>query len=239
MPAEDSNQGSVFDQIRSHHGRAVDQEVRKLRWRFTTLRNDYRALIDAHDSDVDFDSEREQQLQSQGYVFEVERLLHHYLSGLFSLTSQQEQLQNSIGSSYRSELGQVRGNYFAEETSLTVLGMRHYVQHENILPLKPRVSKLEQTSSLILMVEDLHRQGDDQDFDSHFGHIDKPYLDPVEWIIADWIHVEKFFENTISVIEEKSSDEISEVDRLRDEADSLYGELAQHFQEIHRENDYE
>lgn len=81
-------------------------------------------------------SERSQQLATQGYVFEVERRLHHYLSGLYTLVQQQLTLQDGVGQSFKKGLQDVLSEYMAKESSRTVLGLRHYVQHENVLPLQ-------------------------------------------------------------------------------------------------------
>ncbi|WP_336036646.1 hypothetical protein [Halobacterium yunchengense] len=228
VPDEDSVE-TIFDRIREHHGRRVEEQVQKLRWRFTTLESDFKDLIAIHEMDVPPATELGDQLRSQGYVFEFERRLHHYLSGLFSLVEQQKSLQDGVGENYRGELGEVRGDYLRLESSLTTLGLRHYIQHENVLPLQPKISKLDNSASLVIYVDDLHRSGEDRDFDTHFGHIDKPYFEPVELIQEDWPNVEEFFEDTIDTIETRTEEDRSELQQLREQADELYKRLAEDY----------
>ncbi|WP_363463661.1 hypothetical protein [Halogeometricum borinquense] len=232
MPSDGSGRKSVFEKIREHHGRMVDKESRKFRWRFTTLRNDFTELKEIHQLELPRATERGEQLETQGYVFEVERKLFHYLSGLYTLIEQQKALQNGIGDSFRGELGEVRGEYLGSETARTIMGLRHFVQHENVLPLQVRTSKLDQSSSLVLLVDDLHRQGEDRDFESHFGHIDGAYFDPLEWIEKDWPNVETFFSDSIEVIEEQTKEEREELNKLNKEVDALYDRVSQDLREL-------
>jgi hypothetical protein len=226
---------SVFERIRTHEARDVLDERLKFRWRYTTLQNDYQDLREIHEADIPSATERSQQLETQGYVFEVERRLHHYLSGLYTLMQQQLTLQNGVAQSYRQDLQDVKSEYMGKESSRTVLGLRHYVQHENVLPLQAKISKLERTSSLVIMVEDLHREDDDRDFEQHFGHIERPYLYPVEWVMEDWPNVQQFFEDTIEVMERQSREEIEDLQELNEEVDKLYEELAEDFRRLHND----
>ncbi|WP_156184213.1 hypothetical protein [Halostagnicola sp. A56] len=84
MTSEDER-GSIFERIQGHEARGVIDERQKFRWRHTTLLNDYHDLKDIHRQEISHATERTQQLETQGYVFEVERRLHHYLSGLYTV----------------------------------------------------------------------------------------------------------------------------------------------------------
>jgi hypothetical protein len=234
MTSEDERE-TIFERIRGHEARDVIDERQKFRWRHTTLLNDFRDLTDIHELDIPHATERTQQLETQGYVFEVERRLHHYLSGLYTLLQQQRTLQNGVGQSFGEDLQQVKNEYMGKESSRTVLGLRHYVQHENVLPLQARTSKLEQSKSLVVMVDDLHREDDDRDFEQHFGHITKPYFDPAEWVIDNRPDVEQFFEDTIEVMEQQAEEEIDELAQLSEEVDELYEQLAEDYRELQEE----
>lgn len=234
MASEDARE-PIFERIREHEARGVIEERQKFRWRHTTLLNDLNDLKEIHELDIPHATERTQQLETQGYVFEVERRLHHYLSGLYTLLQQQRTLQNGVGQSFGEDLQQVKNEYMRKESSRTVLGLRHYAQHENVLPLQARTSKLEQSKSLVVMVDDLHREDDDRDFEQHFGHIAKPYFDPVEWAIDNWSDVEQFFEDTIEVMERQAEEEIDELEQLSEEADELYEQLAEDYRELQEE----
>lgn len=232
MTSEEGARKTVFDKIRDHYGREIAEETEKFRWRYTTLQNDFQDLLGIRDSDIPAASERSQQLQNQGYVFEVERRLHHYLSGLYTLVQQQQTLQTGVGQSFREDLHQVENDYRRLESSRAILGLRHFVQHENVLPLQVRISKLDNTSSLVVMLDDLHRQDGDRDFGSHFGHIDGAYFDPVNKIEEDWENVEVFYEETIQVINKQTQEERGELQRLNEEVDSLYEKLAEDYREL-------
>ena len=234
MTSEDERE-PIFERIRGHEARDVIDERQKFRWRHTTLLNDLHDLKDIHELDIPHATERTQQLETQGYVFEVERRLHHYLSGLYTLLQQQRTLQNGVGQSFGEDLQQVKNEYMRKESSRTVLGLRHYAQHENVLPLQARTSKLERSKSLVVMVDDLHREDDDRDFEQHFGHIAKPYFDPVEWAIDNWSDVEQFFGDTIEVMEQQAEEEIDELEQLSEEVDELYEELAEDYRELQEE----
>ncbi|MDS0474591.1 hypothetical protein [Natrinema sp. 1APR25-10V2] len=231
-PSAMPNGETVFDKVRNHEGREILDEKLKFIWRFRTLSNDYKDLREISEADVPHATERAQQLETQGYVFEVERRLHHYLSGLYTLHQQQLTLQNGVGKSFRQDLQDVKDEYLSKKISRTVIGLRHYVQHENTLPLQARVSRLEDSASLVIMVDDLHRKDADRDFEQHFGHIEKPYLDPVEWILNDWPNVERFFKNTLEVMEEQTQEEMEELHTFREEIDELYEEVADKYRRL-------
>ena len=226
---------SVFDKIRQHHGREVMEEARKFQWRFTTLQTDYEVLHQIKEMDIPPATERTQQLRTQGYVFEFERRLHHYLSGLYTLVQQQETLQSGIGESYEDELSEIEGDYRSLETSRTVLGLRHYVQHENVLPLQVRTSEIDKSSSLVILLRDLHREGRD-DFEAHFGHVEGQYLDPIEWVERDWSNVEDFYRQTLHVIQNQNEEEMEELQKLNQEVDELYDEIREDYLELHNED---
>ncbi|ELY80056.1 hypothetical protein [Natrinema gari] len=234
MTSEDERE-PIFERIRGHEARDVIDERQKFRWRHTTLLNDFHDLQDIHELDTPHATERTQQLETQGYVFEVERRLHHYLSGLYTLLQQQRTLQNGVGQSFGEDLQEVKNEYMRKESSRAVLGLRHYAQHENVLPLQARTSKLERSKSLVVMVDDLHREDDDRDFEQHFGHITKPYFDPSEWVIDNWPDVEQFFEDTIEVMEQQAEEEIDELAQLSEEVDELYEQLAEDYRELQEE----
>lgn len=216
---------TVFDKIRSHQGRTTISEVLKFRWRYTTLKNDYKEIDGIYPLEIPHSTDRSQQLETQGYVFEVERRLHHYLSGLFTLQQQQITLQNSVGESFRQQLQEIKNGYMSREDSRVILGLRHYVQHENVLPLKSRTSKLDQTRSLVIPVENLHRSDDDRNFEDHFGHIEEPYFDPVNLIIENRSAVIQFYESTLDTIEQQKEEEIQEVHEMEREAEELFEEI--------------
>jgi chromosome segregation ATPase len=234
MTAEDERE-TIFERIRGHDARDVIDERQKYRWRHTTLLNDFHDLKEIHELDIPHTTERTQQLETQGYVFEVERRLHHYLSGLYTLLQQQRTLQNGVGQSFREDLQQVKSEYMRKESSRTVLGLRHYAQHENVLPLQARTSKLERSKSLVVMVDELHREDDDRDFQQHFGHIVKPYFDPTEWVIDNWPDVEQLFEDTIEVMEQQAEEEIEELEQLSEEVDELYEQVAEDYRDLQEE----
>ncbi len=226
---------TVFDKVRNHDGRDIIDEKLKFIWRYETLSNDFKDLQEISEMDVPHTTERSQQLATQGYVFEVERRLHHYLSGLYTLLQQQRTLQNGVGQSFREDLQDIKSEYMGKESSRTVLGLRHYVQHENVLPLQAKVSKLDGSTALVIMVDDLHRTDDDRDFEQHFGHIEKPYLNPIEWVSKDWPNVEQFFEDTLEVMEEETREEMEELHKFQEEIDELYERVAEDYRELKQE----
>ncbi|MGQ5516000.1 hypothetical protein [Halococcus saccharolyticus] len=224
MPSGDEHE-NIFEKMRNHEARDIINESLKFRWRHTTLTSDYEDLKHIHEQDVQHTTERTEQLELQGYVFEVERRLHHYLSGLYTLLQQQLTLQNGVGQSFGDDLQNVKNEYMGKESSRTVLGLRHYVQHENVLRLHAQSSRLSRSRSLVVLVDELHREGEDRDFDQHFGHIEKPYFDPVEWVIKNRSDVEEFFEDTIDIMEKRNEEELGELHQLGERADELHEDL--------------
>lgn len=222
---------SVFDKLREHEARDLLDEQLKFRWRYTTLRHDYEDLKQIHKLEIPHSTERAQQLATQDYVFEVERRLHHYLSGLYTLLQQQNTLQEGVGEEFRGSLQDVKNEYMGKESSRTVLGLRHYIQHENVLPLQARVSKLEDSKSLVVMLDDLHRIDGDRDFAQHFGHINRPYLNPVEWAMQNWPDVEQFVEESIEVLNDHSEDTLQEFEKMNEEVDRIYSEVESELQQ--------
>lgn len=222
--AEDA-EPSTFDRIHNHDANDIIEESLKFRWRHTTLKSDFHDLKQLYNTPIPHSTERSRQLETQGYVFEVERLLHHYLSGLYSLLQQQDTLQNGVGDEFRSELSRIKNDYMGKETSRTVVGLRHYIQHENVLPLQSRTSKLDGSNSLVVIKDDLHRIDDDRNFNQHFGHVQKPYIEPVEWIIDNWPDVQSFSSDTEEIMREQTKDELDEYEKLSQEVGKYYEEL--------------
>lgn len=169
-----------------------------------------------------------QQLQDQGYVFEVERRLHHYLAGLYTLTEVHHTLQSGIGHEFRDQLSDIEDRLRSEESSRALFGLRHYVQHENVLPLQPHNSSIEGESRLVILLDDLHRHDDRREnFQAHYGHIDEPYLKPLELVEENWPHVESYFSDTMEIVAEQAEPEIEDYQQLLEYVEELNEEIYQ------------
>lgn len=218
----------LFSRLRSHEAREIIEARRKFQWRFTTLSNDFRDLLRLERLPVTPSRDVDQQLQNQGYVFEVERRLHHYLAGLYTLAEVHHTLQSGIGQGFRDQLSDIEDRFRSEESSRALFGLRHYVQHENVLPLQPHNSSIEGESRIVILLDDLHRHDDRRNnFQAHYGHIDEPYLRPLELVEESWPHVEEFFADTMEVVAEQAEPEIEDYQQLLDYVEGLNEEIHQ------------
>lgn len=219
---------NVFTRLEQHQAREVIEGRRKFQWRFATLNNDYRDLLRLGELPVAPERNVNQQLEDQGYVFEVERRLHHYLAGLYTLLEVHQTIQDGVGQEYRNDLSDIEDRFRGVDSSRILLGLRHYVQHENVLPLQPHNSSLERQSRLVVLLSDLSMQDGYQDgFEAHYGPLDDPYCQPISLVDDNWPHVEALFEDTMEVIQSQSEEELEEYQQLLERVEELNKELHQ------------
>lgn len=225
---EDEFPSELFSRLRNHEAREVIDARRKFQWRYTTLSSDYRSLIRLGNLSIHPSGELEQQLQERGYIFEVERRLHHYLAELYTLIEIHQTIQDGIGEDYRDELSGVEDQYRGEESSRVLFGLRHYVQHENVLPLQPYSSSIEGQSRLVILLSELHMQEEYQDgFEAHYGHIDELYCQPLELVEENWPHVELLYQETMEIVAERAEAQIEEYQELLGYVEELNEEIHQ------------
>ncbi|WP_144060769.1 hypothetical protein [Salinarchaeum sp. Harcht-Bsk1] len=222
----DDEPPDVFSRLRDHEAREIEEARKKFQWRYSTLNNDFSDLMRLGSLHVAPSNDANERLREQGYVFEVERRLHHFLSGLYTLLEVHKTIQDGVGREYRNEISEIEDTFRGMESSRTLLGLRHYVQHENVLPLQPRTSTVEGESELVVLLDDLEMQEDYQDgFEAHYGHLEKPYCVPINEIETNWPHVEDFFDETIELLNTEFEPEFGEYEGLQEHVESLTEEL--------------
>ncbi|WP_436927109.1 hypothetical protein [Halosimplex amylolyticum] len=217
---------NVFQRIRNHHAREVSTAVGKFLWRFETLKSDYQDLTEIYNHSLPEPAGSPRNEEARNYVFEVERKLHHYLSGLYTLLQIHNTIQDGVGEEYRSELSDVEDTYRGEPSSRTLLGLRHYVQHENVLMLEPYSSSLDDSSDLVLVLQKLHMSEEYQDgFNAHYGHIEEPYIRPISVIEDNREDLQRFFSETTVVISKHTSEELEDLEQAEEEVARLREDL--------------
>ena len=215
MRVEMDGNGDIVSRLQEHHGRVVIESLRKFRWRYTTLSSDCSDLMSLRQRHRNVITDEEQQLRERGYLFEVERRLHHYLSGFYTFAQIVKTLRDGVSSECDNKIGQRKGSFGDEKSVRLIFGLRHYIQHENVLPVKWRDSSLNDRSEVILLTKDLHRnEGYKRGFDSHYGHLDEPLFNPFAVVEQSWNHTEQLHEDVVSIIINDAGEDISEYNEL-------------------------
>lgn len=223
-----SDNGDIISRLQEHHGRAVIRSLRKFRWRYTTLSSDYSDLMSLQQQRGNVVTDEERQLREQGYLFEVERKLHHYLSGFYTFTQIVETLRDGVSSKCDNKIGQRKGSFGNEKSVQLIFGLRHFVQHENVLPVRWRDSFLDDRSGVVILTKDLIRnEGYKQGFESHYGHLDEPIFSPFAVAERSWSHTEQLHEDVVSIITDDAGADISEYDELMDDFRGVIEEVQQ------------
>jgi hypothetical protein len=218
----------IFSRIRNHEGRDVITSRRKFQWRYATLKSDFQELVTLGNLPAVPTNDANENIRQEGYVFEIERRLHHYLSGLYTFLEIHQTIQEGVGEKYREKISNIEDEYRGAESSRTLLGMRHYVQHENVLPLQPYSSSIDRESKLVILLNDLEKpEGYHDGFEAHYGHLDKAYCIPINEVKKNWPHVQELFESTISILMEEFEIELEEYSNLIESVESLTEEIHQ------------
>lgn len=225
---EDDETPDIFSRVRDHQARDVIAARRKFQWRYATLNNDFRDLMQLKELSVMPQNDVGERSRNHGYVFEVERRLHHYLSGLYTFLEVHQTIQDGIGNQYRDEISDLEDRFRGKESSRTLLGLRHYIQHENVLPLKPYTSSIDRESQLVVLLNEIEIPGGYQDgFQAHYGHLDSAYCIPLDQIEENWPHVQDLFRDTTEVLTDEFEPEIEEYTNLVEDIESLTEEVHQ------------
>jgi len=217
--------------LRNHFGRITLSKLNNLKWRYQTLRIDYSDLIKLENPPERFiRTVQEEQINEQGYLFDVERRLHNYLSGLFSYTKMVESFRDSLSDPPSSGISETYADYRRVPSTKTVLGLRHYAQHTNIIPVTIYSSNLENNRKIAIDIDDLRLQNNSYDngFEHHYGHIEDAYMFPIPIIKDNWQDVEAMNAGIKQCIEEDVGEEIQdyyeEVERYRELMDEILTE---------------
>lgn len=218
----------IFSRIRNHEGRDVITSRRKFQWRYATLKSDFQELMTLGNLSVVPTNDASEKIRQDGYVFEIERRLHHYLSGLYTFLEIHKTIQDGIGEKHRNKISNIEDEYRGVKSSRVLLGMRHYVQHENVLPLQPYSSSINKESKLVILLSDLEKLEEYQDgFEAHYGHLDKAYCVPINEVEKNWPHVQELFEETAKVLTEEFEIELEEYSNLIESVESLTEDIHQ------------
>lgn len=123
-------------------GREVFESLQKFEWRYQTLKTDFEALQEVNSPDPE-DTISQHRFTVRSNLHEAERRLHHYLSGFYTFKCLITTLaEDSPNPEFGGRVKNRRDQFATDEDTRIILGLRHYVQHHNILPLLVGISSL-------------------------------------------------------------------------------------------------
>lgn len=205
--------------IRDLEGRSLIQALNRLSWRFETLEQDYKELMEIKTPSLPENS-RNHRYEGRGKLYEAERRLHHFLAGYYTYTEIIETVANaSVEESGERAVDSQMGRYSASDESSEIMGLRIYVQHKDILPILIRESShTEGPPRIAINKEELQMdEGYRSGFDYHYGHIQGNCLYPLQTIKDHWPEIEALHEDIVDTIKTHNEDHLDEYEsRLRE-----------------------
>jgi hypothetical protein len=208
--------------LRDLPGREIALTLQRFHWRFETLKEDYDLLMAVRKPRPILT--REARYSRRDHVYEAERRLHHYLSGFYSFYSVVTTVANLC--SELEHIGRTkneRDQYDQLPSSRVVLGLRTYIQHEDILPLLVKFSEhSDETPLYVLNPEELHMgQGYNEGFEHHYGHLDNPHLRPFAQVEENWPAVIALYEAVRSRIKRYLGEDLQEYEERLEELEEI------------------
>lgn len=214
--------------IRELPGRDLIQAIDRLSWRFETLEQDYTNLMEIQDPTL-FGEQRTHRFKKRGQLYEAERRLHHFLAGYYSYDQLVETLADtSIEQSGHDAIYGRKGQYDQLDRANEIMGLRIYIQHNDILPLLVRNSEhSEDTPRFALNKSELEMSGDDEyyeGFSRHYGHISGTCLYPFQTIDEHWPEFRSFHEDIVDAVKDKNQQHIEEYQSRLEELEEIRDE---------------
>lgn len=210
---------------RNHPGREVFEFLQKFEWRFQTLKTDHGILLNSRDPEPD-STVSTHRYAVRSSLHNAERLLHHYLSAYYSFKSLTTTLaENSPNPEFNGRLKDRRDQFALLNSTRAVLGLRHYIQHHNIIPLLIKLSTIREGGPWYVinkrelrldnfeynqpqMVRDVPEY--DDYFNYYFESVDGICIYPFQIIGSNWSDVEALREDIYELARAHLFDEISE-----------------------------
>ena len=211
--------------IRELPGREIVEALQQFEWRFQTLQSDYQELQEVRNPSPD-DSAVQHQYANRNHIHEAERRLHHYLSGYYTFRCLTTTLAESAPDpECEGRIKHRRNQFIDERNSRAVFGMRHYVQHHNILPVLVKMSSLSDgfpkyaINKMELKMGDHDYQvpsmvADEDDyetgFDYYYEFVEDICIYPFEVIAENWGEVESLRDDVYGLVRTHLSEELEE-----------------------------
>lgn len=198
--------------IRDLPGRSLIQAINRLSWRFETIKQDYEDLMEIRKPSL-FEQERDHRFKKRGQLYEAERRLHHFLSGYYSYQELIETVaETSVENAGRDAVYSKRGTYNQLNQANEIMGLRIYVQHNDILPLLVRNgTHSKESPRFVLNKSELHiDDGYHKGFSHHYGHISERCLYPFRTVEQHWPEIESLHEDVINEIKDKNEQHLQE-----------------------------
>lgn len=206
-------------------GREVFESLQKFEWRYQTLKQDLDELRQVNSPEPG-STVSQHRFTVRSNLHEAERRLHHYLSGYYTFKCLTTTLaETSPDPEFGGRVKHRRDQFQTEESTRIILGLRHYVQHHNILPLLVGMSSLTKDGPWYvinkreLKFDDFEYREpqlgiDIEDYDPWFDYyyegVDDICIYPFFTIEQNWSEVETLRENIYELARELLSDEIEE-----------------------------
>lgn len=214
--------------LRDLPGRNLIQEIQRFEWRYRTLRDDYVDVLKVKSPPKH--SVRKRQFSNRDHLYEAERRLHHYLSGYYSFYCLVTTIAEATTEPKCGGLIKHQRHKFADfSTTRTVLGLRHYIQHENILPLVIWQSEhSDRSPAYALNKEEIEMgEGYNEGFEYHYGNINGPVVFPFEIIYRNWPVVRVLRERIRHLLKTYHSSELLEYKQRLKEMQERWDEIAE------------
>ena len=213
-------------------GRDVLQSLQKFEWRFQTLEQDLENVLASSDPNAG-ESAIQPRYTNRNELYDAERRLHHYLSGYYTFKSLTTTLAKSAPNpEFAGRVKRRRDHFANNETSRVILGMRHYVQHHNILPIIIKMSSISEERPRYAISKQELEMADfdyripqmtldlshyDDGFNYYFEAVDEVVIYPFMEISRNWEEVESLREDVYELARSHLEEEIEEyVDQLRE-----------------------
>lgn len=210
---------------RNLQGRAVLESLQKFEWRFQTLKSDL-ASIKKYKKAPKTDEITKHRYSVRSSLHDAERTLHHYLSEIYSFKCLVTTLATeSDNPEFCGKVKHRRDQYANRERSRVLLGLRHHVQHQNIIPLITRISSVQAGGPwYVVSKKELKRADfeyqkpqmtieleDREDwFDYFYDHSDRKLVYPFHDACKNWSEIESLREDIYELARDLLQEEISE-----------------------------
>ncbi|WP_127341326.1 hypothetical protein [Halorubrum sp. 48-1-W] len=213
-------------------GREVFESLQKFEWRYQTLKSDLNELKKVNSPEPG-GTVSQHRFTVRSNLHDAERKLHHYLSGYYTFRCLITTLaQSSSNPEFTGRVKNRRDEFSTEESTRIILGLRHYVQHHNILPLLIGMSSLTEDGpwyvinkrelrlddfeyrepQLVLDIDDYDRW-----FNYYFEGVDGVCIYPFYIIESNWKEIQLLREDIYELARDLLSEEIEEyIQQLKD-----------------------
>lgn len=209
--------------IRELPGHATLKAVRRLEWRYQTLKDDYEAAMSIQKPELEL-HERTFQYSRRDQLYQAERLLHHYLSGYYTYWRQVMTVGHAVDNAEcKGRIEHLRNQHDEKSSARITRGLRVYVQKENVLPLMVYQSDHDDTAPKYgITKDDIQRDGlYDPSFEHYFGSIEGMCIFPYEVIERNWNEIKSLHKSVKGLVETQMEEELEEYQSRLEDLDEV------------------